>query len=56
VAPHRFDIIPWTLLREVPGGASTKGRNSTGGRGGASRPERNSTKATWWCLLKGIIP
>jgi len=39
------------LLRGVPGGASTKGRNSTGGRGGASGPRRNSTKATWWCLL-----
>ena len=25
-------------------------------RDGASRPGRNSTKATWWCLLKGIIP
>jgi len=43
VAPHRLDVIPWTLLRGVPGGASTKGRNSTGGRGGASRPGRNST-------------
>ena len=28
-----LDVIPWTLLRGVPGGASTKGRNSTGGRG-----------------------
>ena len=43
MAPHRLDVIPWTLLRGVPGGASTKGRNSTGGRGGASRPRRNST-------------
>ena len=33
LAPHRLDVIPWILLRGVPGGASTKGRNSTGGRG-----------------------
>ena len=51
MAPHLLDVIPWALLREVPGGASTEGRNSTGGRGGASGPGRNSTKATWWCLL-----
>jgi len=51
VAPHLSDVIPWTLLMGAPGGASTKGRNSTGGRGGASGPWRNSTKATWWCLL-----
>ena len=43
MAPHRFDVIPWILLRGVPGGASTKGRNSTGGRGCASGPGRNST-------------
>jgi len=51
VAPHLLDVIPWTLLRGVPGGASTKGRNSTGGRGGVSGLGRNSTEATWWCLL-----
>ena len=43
MAPHRLDVIPWTLLRGVPGGASTKGRNFTGGIGGASGPRRNST-------------
>jgi len=37
-------VVPWR-----------KGHNSTGGRGGASGPGRNSTEATWWCLLKGII-
>jgi len=31
VAPHRLDVIPWTLLRGVPGGASGPGRNSTDG-------------------------
>jgi len=51
VTPHRLDVIPWALLRGVPGGASTEGRNSMGGRGGASGPGRNSTKVTWWCLL-----
>jgi len=51
VAPQRLDVIPWIPLRGVPGGASTNGRNSMEGRGGASRIGRNSTKATWWCLL-----
>jgi len=51
VAPQRLDVIPWIPLRGVPSGASINGRNSTGGRGGALGLGRNSTKATWWCLL-----
>jgi len=49
-----------TLVVRDLGGASSvgrnsmglrqEGRNSTGGCGGASRPGRNSTEATWWCL------
>ena len=51
MAPHRLDVIPLILLKGVPGGASINGHNSTGGHGGASGQGRNSSKATWWCLL-----
>jgi len=55
VVPHLMDVIPWVLLGEVPGDASAIGPNSMSLEmrihGGVSRLGRNSTKATWWCLL-----
>ena len=56
MAPHLLDVIPRTLLRGVPGGASTKGRNSTGvvvvpqGQGVIPRRPRGGASC------KGIIP
>jgi len=54
VVPYLMDVILWTLLRGVPGGASTIGPNSMNlevrVHGGASRPGRNSTRVTWWYL------
>ncbi|QCD92902.1 hypothetical protein DEO72_LG5g971 [Vigna unguiculata] len=48
------DVIPWTLLRGVHGGASSIGLNSTNlevrVHGGAYTTGRNSTKIKWWCL------
>jgi len=54
VVPHIMDVISWTLLRGVPGGASAIGPNSMNLKvrvhGGASRLGRNPTRVTWWCL------
>jgi len=56
VVPHLLDVIPWTLLRGVPRGATTKGRNSMGvvvvPEGQGVIPRRPHGGASY----KGIIP
>jgi len=46
--PPLMDIIPWTFLVKVPGGALSNGRNSMNlwvrVHGGASTSGRNSTR------------
>jgi len=55
VVPHHTDIILWAHIGGVHGGASVIGPNSMNlevrVHNGALRLGRNSTKATWWCLL-----
>jgi len=57
VVPHLMDVIPWTLLGRVHGGASSIGLNPTNlevrVHGGADTTGRNSTKIMWWCLMAG---
>ena len=54
MVPHLLDVIPWTFLMGVPGGAPSIGLNSMDlvvrVHGGASTLGRNSTRVTWWCL------
>jgi len=49
-----MDVIPWTLLVRVHGGASSIGLNPMNlevrVHGGASTSGRNSTRVSWWCL------
>ena len=56
MAPHLLDVIPWTLLRGVPGGASTKGHISRGvvvvPQGQDVIPQRPHGGAS----CKGVIP
>jgi len=40
VVPHPMDVIPWTLIMGVPGGASPIGLNSMNPQG----------ESSWWCL------
>jgi len=54
VAPHLLDVILWTFLNGVLGGASPIGLNSMDlvvrVHGGASAKGCNSTRVSWWCL------
>jgi len=50
VAPHLLDLNPWTSRWEFMMVPQRQDVIPRGQRGGVSRPGRNFTKATWWCL------
>ncbi|QCE03652.1 hypothetical protein DEO72_LG8g1677 [Vigna unguiculata] len=54
VVPHLMNVISWTLLGGVHGGAPSNGLNSMNlevrVHGGASAKGHNSTRVMWWCF------